>query len=133
MCMENLVFQETFGRLLGSTEIWLAVAYVVCMFAILAFRPEQIENAGLFRTSYILFALFLILPSVINAFLSLSLRDVGVGHRGGETAILLLQVSGVFGKVLLGASVACALGSMRRYKATEERWDGGDDNNERRP
>jgi hypothetical protein len=126
--MNDIFLQQTFGNLLGATEIWLGVAYLVCMFAVLAFRPEQIENVVLFRLSYILFALFLILPSAVNALASLSMMGgMGVGRQGGEGAIGIIQLSGVFGKILLGGSIICGLSAMRRYKAVEEHWDGGGD------
>jgi hypothetical protein len=122
--MNEIFLQQTFGNLLGATEIWLGVAYLVCMFAVLAFRPEQIENVVLFRLSYILFALFLILPSAVNALASLTMMG-GMGRQGGEAAVGVFQLSGVFGKILLGGSIICGLSAMRRYKAVEEHWDSG--------
>ena len=77
------------------------------------------------------FALFLILPSAVNALASLTMAGgMGMGRQNGETALGIFQLSGVFGKVLLGGSIVCGLSAMRRYKAVEEPWDGG---SERQP
>jgi hypothetical protein len=121
MQMNDFFAQQIFGNMLQSAELWLGVAYLVCTFAVLAFRPEQIENVVLFRLSYVLFALFLVLPSLVNALNSFSMMD-GMGRRG-EGAFFIFQLSGVLGKILLGGAIICGLSAMKRHKAMEERWD----------
>ena len=55
----------------GTGEVWLAVAYVVCMFGVSAFRPRRIGTPALFRLSYILCALYLVVPSVAFSILEI--------------------------------------------------------------
>jgi uncharacterized membrane protein len=57
------------------TEVWLAVAYLVSMFVVLIFRPQRISDRDLFRRSYILFALYLILPAIADGIVSLINAD----------------------------------------------------------
>jgi hypothetical protein len=121
--MNELFLPQTLGNLFGATEIWLAVAYVVCMFAILAFKPQQIENAVFFRLSYILFALHLILPAVVNAVTSLSMMDGGGMRPRGDSALFVFQFTGVFGKILLGLSIVFGLSAMNRRRVVEENWE----------
>jgi hypothetical protein len=119
--MDELVFRQL-GGVFGTTEIWLGVAYLLAMFGVLVFRPQQIENVFLFRVSYVLFGLSLIVPGVLNGLMSLTATD-GV-FRGDRTlAVTVLQLTGVMGKVLLGLSIIFALSSLKRYHASEEPWD----------
>jgi hypothetical protein len=121
MMDEFLLRQLT--SVVGTTEIWLGVAYLLGMFAVLIFRPQQIENVFLFRTSYVLFGLTLIVPGVLNALASVTM--MGGGFRGGDNAVALtvFQFTSVLGKVLLGLSIIFGLNSLRRYRASEEPWD----------
>ena len=121
--MDELAFRQL-GGLFGTTEVWLGVAYLVGMFAVLIFRPQQIENVYLFRVSYILFGLNLIVPGVLNALASLTTMDGGF-RGGGDHAIAMtvFQFTAVLAKILLGLSIIFALSSLRRYRAVEEPWD----------
>jgi hypothetical protein len=48
----------------GLTQVWLNVAFIVCVFAALLFKPERIRNPSLFFSACVLFALSLIVPSL---------------------------------------------------------------------
>src|SRR3990172_2976093 len=80
------VFQNLFGRTFSSmSEVWLTAAYVVCMFMVLVFRPQQIAKPSLFRGSYWLFALYLVVPAVADGVLRLTnfgQQQVGMGRMG---------------------------------------------------
>src|SRR4051812_48072703 len=96
----------------GTGEVWLAVAYVVCMFGVSAFRPRRIGTPALFRLSYLLFALYLVVPSV--AFSILEIKEARA-EKGGERkeaeAQLLVASSVVQGvsKALLALTILCGL------------------------
>ncbi len=106
---EEFVLRTGFTNLLVGAETWVAVAYLAGMFLVLAFRPQQIADPSSFRRSYILFALYFIVPGSINALILLTM----IGSRGpGEMQMVILQLSGITGKVLLGLSIIFALGSM---------------------
>jgi hypothetical protein len=68
------VFQSLFGRL---SEGWLAVAYLVSMFVVVIFRPQRVSDRDLFRWSYIVFALYLIVPAIADGIVSLGNSDRG--------------------------------------------------------
>ena len=105
-------FEMTFGQLVaGAVETWLAVAYVFCMFAVVAFRPQQIRDAFAFRRSYTLFALYLILPATINALAFLTMSDNPRSSGVGTT--LVLQFSVIAGRVLLASCIIKGLASVR--------------------
>lgn len=56
---------NAFTQILGGmTQVWLNVAFVVCVFAILTFRPERITSKAKFRAGCILFALSLLIPTI---------------------------------------------------------------------
>lgn len=48
----------------GMTQVWLNVAFLVCVFGVLMFKPERIVNIASFRSACLLFALSLIAPSL---------------------------------------------------------------------
>jgi len=53
------------SQMLGNmTQVWLNVAFIACVFAVLMFKRERIVNVALFRTACVLFTLSLIAPSV---------------------------------------------------------------------
>ncbi|NOZ41040.1 MAG: hypothetical protein GXP24_12570 [Planctomycetes bacterium] len=52
----------------GMTQIYLNVAFIVCIFGILSFKPERINKVSLFKTGCLLFALSLIMPTIGTIF-----------------------------------------------------------------
>jgi len=52
----------------GMTQIYLNVAFILCVFGILAFKPERISKTSLFKAGCLLFAFSLICP-MIGSFL----------------------------------------------------------------
>jgi hypothetical protein len=100
--------------LFSSAETWVAVAYVVSMFTVLTFRPQQIAEPAAMRLSYLLFALYLIVPGSIGALISLPYVTEGFRGNQSGTALIVYQLSGVLGKIFLALSVVFALGSLRR-------------------
>jgi hypothetical protein len=109
--MEERFARSGLAALLTGGETWIAVAYLVGMFVVVACHPQRIAKVSAFRRSYILFVLYLILPSAINALTMLSLWD---GGRLSEASIAMVvfQLTSTGGKVLLGLSIASALESM---------------------
>jgi len=101
---------------LSSPDVWLAVAYLVCLFAVLIFRPQQISSPYLFRISYILFAVSYIVPTFVDAIVQMTMFDELNGMRSGRGGIALMIVSPFFrmiGRVLFGVSVLCGFTSLR--------------------
>lgn len=118
MSEEMMLRSGLFSNLFNSAETWIAVAYVLGMFAVLAFRPQQIVRPYTFRLSYIFFGLFFIVPSVINGIMYLSMMDYtgyGRSNSGGAYTILVFQLSSIISRILLGLSIVFALGSLKRH------------------
>jgi len=44
--------------------MWLNVAFIVCIFSVLIFRPDRIAKPSQFRLAIILFAIALVIPSL---------------------------------------------------------------------
>ncbi len=120
--MEDRFGFSLWSRTLGATEVWLAVAYLVCIFGVLVFRPQQIANTYLFRMSYILFAAYLIIPSVVESALTAITADALLfAPRNTPGGLLsVLSVSAMLAKVLFALSIVFALGSLQG-----KRRDGG--------
>ena len=118
---EEMMLRSGLTGLFNSAETWVAVAYVLGMFAVLAFRPQQIARPYTFRLSYIFFALYFIVPSAINGILYLSMMDGGFNRGGGGGWIYIgMQLTTIMGRVLLGLSIVLALSSMKRHMGTSD-------------
>jgi len=118
---EEMMMRTGLSGLFNSAETWVAVAYVLGMFAVLAFRPHQIGKPHTFRFSYIMFALYFIVPSAINGILYLAMMDSGFNRGGGGNWVLIgMQLTTIIGRVLLGLSVVLALSSLKRHVGTGE-------------
>ena len=119
MAEEMMMRSGLFSNLFNSAETWIAVAYVLGMFTVLAFRPQQIARPYTFRLSYIFFALYFIIPSAINGIMTLSMMDSGFNRGGGGNFSLIgFQLSGLLGKLVIGLSIVLALSSMKRHVGT---------------
>jgi hypothetical protein len=71
------ILAQLFG---GMTQVWLNVAFIVCIFGVLAWKPERIVNFTSFRAACLLFALSILAPS-FGVFVLDTATDVG-GARG---------------------------------------------------
>jgi len=68
--MDN--FLPSFGRTMGVlSDASLVQAYVVCMFVVAAFRPRSILKSSAFRFSFVVLALYLIVPAIADFVVSL--------------------------------------------------------------
>jgi ABC-type tungstate transport system substrate-binding protein len=103
------------NRGLLSGEIWLAVAYIVSMIAAAAFRSQQIASPSLFRMSFILFGLYLIIPTFVEGIVLMLTLDSTGPFRGsnGIGFTLVMPLFTIFGKILFGISVICALACFK--------------------
>jgi hypothetical protein len=106
-----------FGRAFGAAEIWLAVAFLVSLVVVLLYKPQQIGNPSLFRLSYVLFALYIIVPSIIEAAMiafNMTMTPPGMGQRDVALWFTLIgPSSSTIGKILLGISIICGLSSLK--------------------
>ena len=120
------VFQNVFGRTFSSmSEVWLAVAYVLSMFMVLIFRPQQIASPSVFRGSYCAFALYLVLPVVVDGVLRLinfGQQPTGMGRMAAPPSwtntVVDVGVS-IVAKCLLAASICYGLSSLMRSTPTQ--------------
>lgn len=135
---ESMLYSQLGGGGLGGLfggQIWLYVAYLVCLFAVIIYKPERIRNLSMYRRACYLFAISLLLPSLINLAMGTLMAGSGGGpfiSRGSSPAWaqpgvpmpggsqldstfimqVTLQILNTFGPVLFGISVLCALISL---------------------
>jgi hypothetical protein len=114
---EQYLMQSFLSNLLTGAEAWIAVAYLAGMFLIAGFRPQQVAEPFMFRLSYILFALYLVVPSCITGVVWLTMQGGGGGRMGDQAlGTAVLQLASVIGKILLGVAIVCGLDSLRPRK-----------------
>lgn len=124
---EMYLLQLLSGGQFGGSSGWLSVAYLVCLFAVILFKPERVRNLSLFRRACTLFAISLIAPSLIaiatGALATASVSPFGStpnvarvlsggGGAGTYLVQLLWQILAAVGPLLFGISVLCALISI---------------------
>lgn len=100
-------------------EIWLVVTYVLCMFLVTAFRPQQIGSVGLYRFSYILFTMYLIIPTVLRSILAVvnaNRRDLGRNVDPTYAEQVMIPIFTGFSKVLFAFAILCGLAALRHYQ-----------------
>src|SRR5579884_3991047 len=100
--MEDQLGPSVWAGLLRAGEVWLVVAYVVCMFLVVTFRPQQIHNPARFRYSYNLFALYFLVPAVVNAIFMIVVAEGGAPARGRGSGIGWVVVIALVGVVSKG-------------------------------
>ncbi len=113
---EQYLLQNFLSNLFTGAEGWVAVAFLAGMFVVAGFRPQQIAEPFMFRLAYILFALYLVVPSCINGVVWLTMQTGGggIGRPGDQAmATAVLQLASVIGKILLGVAIVCGLDSLR--------------------
>jgi hypothetical protein len=114
---EQYLMQSFLSNLLTGAEAWIAVAYLAGMFLIAGFRQQQVAEPFMFRLSYILFALYLVVPSCITGVVWLTMQGGGGGRMGDQAlGTAVLQLASVIGKILLGVAIVCGLDSLRPRK-----------------
>lgn len=100
----------------GSGEGWFEATLLASLFLALIFKPERIENQGLFRAACLLFALAIIVPPALQLCMSLLVGSIQSSSQtfrsmGGASSIVM-SLMNVVKPALLGASVLCGLFSL---------------------
>lgn len=108
--------QELFylRQLLGSGQGWLQVGFLLCLFAVLLFRPERIRSPALFRLALLLFVLSVVAPHVLTfcfGFLQFIDDDYSITFGRGANG-LLVTLQGASGPILLGVSLILAFEAL---------------------
>jgi hypothetical protein len=108
-------FFSLLTQAMGAADVWLLVAYVVSMFAVAAFRPQQIGSPVLFRLSFIVFAAAVIVPCLIDGLVLLLSIDSTTRPPQPQGRSVLSVVSPLFhlvGRALYAAGVVLGLASL---------------------
>lgn len=103
----------------ASLEIWLVVVYLACMFLVTTFRPQQIGSVGLYRFSYILFAFYLMIPTVVRTILAIvtaNRRDLGRALQPTYSEMVLIPLFLGVSRILLALAILCGLASLRHHQ-----------------
>ena len=119
---------EFLSRVFGmQSTTWIIVAYLACMFLVGGFRSQNIGSPALFRLSFVLFALYIIIPALANGIVTLSMLDrppgAGFGRRGPMSAVFVIQpLMQMLSQLLFGISVICGLASLRLGREYRDKW-----------
>jgi len=97
----------------GMTQIWLNVAFIVCVFGVVMFKPERIHNLSLFRIACLLFALSIIAPSLGMFLLSTATETVGSARRNPFGEITLsIKIVNLLAPLLFAGAFLAAISSL---------------------
>ena len=96
----------------GMTQVWLNVAFVVCVFTVVTFKPDRIRNLSMFRMGCTLFALSVIAPSLMLILGTASERTAsGGGNPYGEIT-LILKIANLVAPLLFAGAFLSTIISM---------------------
>jgi len=112
MSSELFFLQQLFG---GAGVNWVSTVLLVCLFVVLAFRPERIHNRRLFRFACVRLALAIAMPPLVSLAVVFSQGTAGSSGRSFSPLNGLawaLQLGHACGPVLAGGGVLCGLFSM---------------------
>lgn len=118
----NALFESLSQVFSAPFEIWLTITYVLCMFLATIYRPQQIGSVGLFRFSYILFTLYLMIPVLVRATFAIINADRRSLNRPAgplEPAYAEMVIVPLFmglSKILFAIALLCGLASLRHYQ-----------------
>ncbi len=118
------MLSQLFG---GMTQVWLNVAFIVCVFAVLTFRPERIVKMALFQVGCFLFALSIIAPHLGMFLLGEATgptRSMG-GNLFGEIT-LSMKIITVLAPILFSVGFLTTVTSLIPTSGTKTA-DPGDD------
>jgi hypothetical protein len=68
----------------GVGQIYLNVAFIVCVFGILSFKPDRIANISQFKLGCMLFSLSLVIPMIGSLFPSDASDTTSLGMRNNS-------------------------------------------------
>jgi hypothetical protein len=103
-------------QMLGITaDVWIAVTLLAGLLIVLIFRPERVQQWGLFRVACWLLALSVVIPPLLNVLISFmenpNLSSWRSGSFRGESILLYSCVS-LVGPLLQGISILFGLLSL---------------------
>ncbi|MEN6494521.1 MAG: hypothetical protein ABFD16_09520 [Thermoguttaceae bacterium] len=102
-------------QLSGSTGVnGISGMLLLCLFVVLAFRPERIHSRWLFRFACVLLALAIATPPLASlaAIFSHSISSYGWSSSSLSGMVWTLQLANTCGPVFAGGGALCGLFSM---------------------
>ena len=109
---KDMSAMDRFLQMYGMADVWLSVAYMICVFNVATFRPDQIHERTLLVRSLYLFGSYLVLPAVAEVLLHMVLyNDQGVQNRLSGTDFVLDLVK-LVAKALFACSVVCGVTAL---------------------
>ena len=113
--MQEMMYISQLTQMFGGGHVWLQLGYLVCLFAVLLFRPERIQRPRVFNYAWAALGMSIILPPSLMVLLSY----IGESNRSGRGGLPRIdQFSGVVlmasasGPVLFGASVLLGFAAL---------------------
>ncbi len=104
----------------GMTQIWVNVAFLVCVFGLLMYRPERIVNVALLRIACLLFAVSLIAPSLAIFLLSAG-EETGSSMRSNPFGEITwsMKIVNLLPPVLFAGAFLAAVSSIMPTSAAK--------------
>ena len=107
------IYSQLFGVSLGS----LQMAFVVCIFLALIFKPERIIRPYMFRIACLLFCLTLLTPLLQVALTTVTGPPAGAGRP--QTGVLSGYLLALINPAVFAAAFLAAVGSMFRKQPAQ--------------
>ena len=107
------IYSQLFGLSLGS----LQMAFVVCIFLALIFKPERIVRPLLFRIACLLFCLTLLTPLIQIALNTVTGPPASVGRP--QTGAISGYLLALINPAVFSAAFLAAVGSMFRKQPAQ--------------
>ena len=116
--MQELMYlQQLFGR--GNSG-WISVTLLAGFLLVLVFRPNTIHHPLLFRVSFWLLALTVVVPASLSLLLGLYSSGLGLNSSGGYPGRMgpgtemsfIMACANFSGPVLEGACIICGLTAL---------------------
>ena len=115
---DAIMMQQMMGLLFGGGRVWLEAVFLLGLFAAALFQRHHIHNIALFRRSYYLFGLSILVPPCLVLLVGYATTVAG-GSSGSSGQALLSANNGLLnpiilasGPVLFAISVICALSAL---------------------
>jgi hypothetical protein len=119
MSQDAFLMQQMLSTLMGGGRDWLEAAFLLGLFAAALFKRQHIHNVALFRRSFYIFGLSILVPPCLVLLLAYAMSGFAPGSPGlsggprGALSVslgstLLGPIIAAVGPVLLAISIICA-------------------------
>jgi hypothetical protein len=117
--MNEASMMATMNRLVAALD-WIGITYMAFMFIAVIWKPQRICSPGSFRLSVFLFALSLIVPSVVSGTWNLwnavdtstPTTQFSTSRASGSKMVYVVQATGDLARIMLATSIGFGILSL---------------------